>query len=129
MVSAITLIPVTAFRTIMGLIMGLAIQLALLQPLLSADSVSDRCAAAGCCDEMASCPCASNGDPEQKPAPIAPAQLDSKLSPPKARELDLLPLLIPPDTSEAVVAAASIPESHVGFAGVPLSVAFCTFVI
>jgi hypothetical protein len=38
-------------------------------------------------------------------------------------------LLILWEASQGVVATASIPESHVGFAGVPLSVAFCTFVI
>jgi hypothetical protein len=115
-------------RAMVRLIMGLTIQFALMQPMWSANPVS-HCAESSCCEGLPACPCASNDDPDQKPAPLAPAPVDLKLSAPKARELDLTALLILWETSQAVVATASIPESHGGFAGVPLSVAFCTFVI
>ncbi|MEO8614134.1 MAG: hypothetical protein ABI600_03255 [Luteolibacter sp.] len=55
--------------------------------------------------------------------------MDLKLSAPKARELDFLTLFFLTDSSETVPCIASFPESHCGFSGVPLSVAFCTFVI
>ena len=126
--SGVILTNVMALRTIVGLMMGLAIQLALMQPLLSGSEVS-HCAGSTCCEELASCPCANNDDAEKQPSPIAPAPVDSKLGAPRARHLDCSLLWIQPEVLEAEVGTTSIPASHLGFEGVPLSVAFCTFVI
>jgi len=124
---------VTVIKSIVGLFLGLVIQLSQIQPCAAADT-KPACpsVAAGthdCCGGKTSCPCANNSEQTPTPAPIIPAAADLKLSAPKARELDFLALLFLPEISEAVPATASIPESHVGFSGVPLSVAFCTFVI
>ena len=128
MASDVTHIHVSGIRTIIGLILGLAIQFALVQPSLATKPAS-HCAASSCCEELSSCPCASNDDAEQRPSPLAPAPVDLKLSPPKARELDFITLLKVLERAGPIAPPASIPESHVGFTGVPLSLAFCTFVI
>jgi len=82
-----------------------------------------------CCQGKTSCPCASESKQIPQQIPAAPAPVDLKLNAPKARELDFLTLFFLPETPEAVPVTASFPESRVGFTGVPLSVAFCSFVI
>ena len=120
-------------KSIVGLFLGLVIQLSQIQPCAAADTALSCPSVAAkvhdCCKGKSSCPCASKSERAPIPAPAIPAAVDLKLNVPKVREADFLALFFLPEISEAVPATASIPESHVGFSGVPLSVAFCTFVI
>ena len=124
---------VMTLKSIVGLFLGLVIQLSQVQACPATDSTPSCPAVAAsahdCCKEKTSCPCALESKKAPLPIPAAPAPVDLKLSAPKVRELDFLALFFLPKIPEAVPAIASFPESHVGFAGVPLSVAFCSFVI
>lgn len=129
----VTLITVTVLKSIVGLFLGLVIQLSQVQPCAAADSKLPCPSVAArvhdCCKGKASCPCMGKSEQAPMPVPAVPVSVDLKLNAPKARELDFLALFFLPEISEAVLATASIPESRSGFTGVPLSVAFCTFVI
>ena len=124
---------VTVLKSIVGLFLGLVIQLSQVQPCAAMDSQlpcpSVAASVHDCCKGKSSCPCAGRSEQAPTPAPAVPVSVDLKLNAPKARELDFLSLFFLPEISEAVPATASFPESHSGFSGVPLSVAFCTFVI
>ncbi len=81
-----------------------------------------------CCDPGKSCHCASQSESPAKPAPLAPAAPELKFA-----------FIAPPATDDsAAPAVASFPPrvltalgtgARAGYAGVPLSVAFCSFVI
>jgi hypothetical protein len=118
-------------RSIIALFMGLVIQLSQVQLSLAADTATtcgDHRQAMSCCDGLRSCPCASESHSDQKPAPLVPVTVDLKLLVSKGSEPYRLEALISPPTNAVV-----LPASHVdpwnGYAGVPLSVAFCRFVI
>ena len=118
-------------RSIVALFLGLLIQLSQVQSCLAAEPAKPCATKAHpgcCCDGMRSCPCAKDSDQNQKPAPLIPAALDLKLLISKTPGTHGLDALIPPPAA-AVVFTASSPKSRNGFAGVPLSVAFCRFVI
>ena len=128
-----TLIVVTLFKSIVGLFLGLVIQLSQVQPCAATDS-KQACPTAvaqvhSCCEGKTSCPCANNSEQAPRPVPAIPVSVDLKLHAPKGRELDFLTLFFLPISPVAVPATASFTESSSGFAGVPLSVAFCNFVI
>ncbi len=123
----------TVLKSIVGLFLGLVIQLSQVQPCQAAES-KHSCPPASahsrsCCEGKAACPCVSKGEQVPTPNPIAPPTVDLKLAAPKLREIDIFALFYLLEFSEAVPATASASESHSGFTGVPLSVAFCTFVI
>ena len=124
---------VMILKSIVGLFLVLVIQLSQVQACPATESNPSCPAVAAsahdCCKEKTSCPCVSERKQAPQPIPAAPAPVDLKLSAPKVRELDFLALFFLPKISEAVPATASFPESHRGFTGVPLSVAFCSFVI
>ena len=123
----------TVLKSIVGLFLGLVIQLSQVQPCSAADFKQPcptvKAHSHSCCEGKTACPCASKSEQAPTPIPIAPASVDLKLNAPKLRELDFLTLFFLPEFSEAVPATASVSQSHNGFTGVPLSVAFCTFVI
>ena len=129
--SNIALIPAMNFKAIIALLMGLVIQLSQVQTCLAATSIGAVGAEAHsmcCCEGLLSCPCASDRSPDQKPAPLIPAAADLKLlisKTPESSSLDA-PISIHP---AAVVATASRAEARSAYAGVPLAVAFCRFVI
>ncbi len=130
---AFTLISVPLLKFIFGLFLGLVIQFSQVQPCMGADSgqscptVAARVHA--CCEGKASCPCANNSQQTPTPVPAIPLSVDLKLNAPKARELDFLTLFFLPDFSDAMPGIVRFPESTIGFSGVPLAVAFCSFVI
>lgn len=120
-----------SFRLVIALFMGLFIQLSQVQT-FGAGLTDGPCAKAAqsmdCCEGLKSCHCAKDNDSDQKPAPLAVVELDLKLLFSKAPEAVSLATLIPP-TQHSVLVAASVYRIGGGFAGVPLSVAFCSFVI
>jgi hypothetical protein len=127
----IILTSVNASRAIIALLLALVIQWSQVLGCTAAGSANTCETSAtpmSCCDGHDSCPCVSESDPVQKPAPLAPATLDLKLL--VAKAVDLL------DTAAWISPASEIarviphhPEFRSGFAGVPLSVAYCSFVI
>lgn len=83
-----------------------------------------------CCGPAESCPCAKRSDPDRKPAPAIPAAVELK-----QLVLSLLPDSDPVTGIFAGPAGAALvvearPRCHIDhFAGVPLAVAFCSYLI
>lgn len=126
-----TLITAMSFRLVIALLMGLVIQLTQAPSYLATESTktcATRSQPAGCCEGFESCPCAGNTDPDQKPAPLIPATVGLKwlISPPPSANR-LAVVISPP--ADILTFSVSPTESRSGFAGVPLSVAFCSFII
>jgi hypothetical protein len=119
-------------KSIVGLLMGLVIQLSQVPSCLAWEAPT-ACAAqahpAGCCEGLESCPCAKNTDSAPKPAPLIPAEVDLKclISPAPAEANSQW---VTPAPADILAFSLSSTESRCGgFAGVPLSVAFCSFII
>lgn len=118
-------------KAVITLIFGLVFQLAQVLP---AASVATPCASHGtscaCCEGADSCPCAKNGESDQKPAPLSS---DSgsvlKLSAAKAGDTRISIESLAGNPPSATVVASPVAGPSGGFAGVRLSVAFCSFVI
>lgn len=113
------------------LILGLVFQLAQVLPgafvTMPCAPLADSCE---CCVGPDSCPCAENGEPEQKPAPLAPDSGSGlKLPVAKAGETRVSIESTEETHSSASKAASPIEGLLGGYAGVRLSVAFCSFVI
>lgn len=120
-----------SFKSIVALFMGLVIQLSQAQSCVVAVSVSPTGALARptcCCEGLQSCPCASDRGPEQKSAPLVPATVDLKCLVPQATGTNNHTAPLCPPTGAGVITAATR-EARWAYAGVPLSVAFCRFVI
>ncbi len=118
-------------KTFIALLMGLVIQLSQVQ-VRAAPEPSKSCATAGqrmgCCEGLKSCPCAKKSDPKEKPAPLIPASAELKLFVSKASvPVDFDTIYFPQSVHTRVRKSHSEPRN--GYAGVPLSVAFCSFVI
>lgn len=115
--------------SIFCLFLGLVIQLSPVQPCQEGD-VESKCVDVGmsCCSGLQSCPCAKESEPDQQPAPVFPPATDLKLLISKAPGTDHPAALIFPPEDVPDLAGTSV-ESGNGYAGVPLSVAFCSFVI
>ena len=122
---------VMGIRSIIALFMGLVIQLSQMQVCVATEPAKS-CATSGhrmgCCEGLESCPCAKKSDPSEKPAPLVPAAVDLKLFVSKASGPGCLDVIHFP-RSIRVLGSAARRESKTGYAGVPLSVAFCRFVI
>lgn len=119
-------------KAISALIMGLLLQWSVVAALPTAEP-ANACASAAapmtCCASAKSCPCLDKQDSSgEKPAPLAPSAPDLKL------------VFIEAPTTDDNVAATPLSELDsstpqvragptAGFPGVPLSVAFCSFVI
>lgn len=118
-------------KSIIALLMGLMIQLSQVPSCLASESTKTcgtQAHPAGCCEGLESCPCAENSDSTPKPAPLIPAAVDLKwLIPPAPAANECDPVASPP--ADVPTFCDSSTESRSGFAGVPLSVAFCSFVI
>lgn len=118
-------------KAIIALLMGLVIQLSQVQSCVAAIPAGPSEAEAHsmcCCDGLKSCPCASDRSGNEQPAPLIPATVDLKLLVAKAAGTNSFDVPVSP-RSATVVATASHPEARSAYAGVPLSVAFCRFVI
>jgi hypothetical protein len=119
-------------RMILALFMGLIIQWSQMHACLG-DSTYPKCAepssAMSCCKSIKSCHCAEDTNPEQKPAPVVVVSVDLKLLLSKPPENDRFVTVVCSRSSTSEETAISTPDWHAGFAGVPLSVAFCRFLI
>lgn len=114
-----------------ALIIGLAFQLAQIMPVAAAlgsscHSVAKSC----CCSDAQSCPCMNDGEPNQKPSP-SPIHSGNEVKIPVMKATDTLVSVVSDRkiSSFSNVEIPSLTEPFVGFAGVRLSVAFCSFVI
>jgi hypothetical protein len=118
-------------KAVITLILGLVFQLAQVLP---AAAVVSPCASHGtscaCCEGADSCPCAENGKSDQKPAPLVP---DSgsvlKLPAAKAGDTRVSIESFAGNHCSPTLAASRVAAPPNGYAGVSLSVAFCSFVI
>ena len=117
-------------RSIIALLMGLVIQLSQVQLSVAADTAESchREGGASCCDDRQSCPCVEEGDPGQKPAPSVPAGQDLKWLISRTTESNKLEIFTSPSADAGVFSAFCLDLKN-GYLGVPLSVAFCRFVI
>lgn len=118
-------------RAVIGLFLALVFQLAQVAPFLAASCASAAPAKeCGCCDKKQdACPCASNKTEHQRSTPIAPPapELKAQLALPSVN----------PVAPQMVLAEAAAPRGSpdsfrnpaAGYAGVPLAVAFCSFLI
>ena len=113
------------------LILGLLFQLAQVLPGAVASTpcapIAESC---GCCEGSNSCPCAENGEPSQKPAPLAPdfgggVKLPAAKADNTRVSVEFLREIHP--ITHPVACPLEGPPS--GYQGVRLSVAFCSFVI
>jgi hypothetical protein len=113
------------------LMLGLVFQLAQVLPgaAVTAPCASQE-AACACCEDQGSCPCMDNGKSEQKPAPLVP---DSgsvlKLPAAKAGDTRVSVESLAGNHPSPAVEASPVAGPSGGYAGVRLSVAFCSFVI
>lgn len=118
-------------RSIIALFMGLVLQWSQVQSCLATEA-RQPCAAQAhsmsCCEGLKTCPCAKESRDQPKPTPLLPASVELKLLLSKAPEPPRLGAFVaPPAAAMAVVATPALGWS--AYAGVPLSVAFCSFVI
>ena len=119
-------------RSIIALLMGLVLQLSQMQSCLAARP-EEPCPARThavkcCCGGLESCPCVKETRESETPTPQLPASVELKLSISEAPEVTLIaPPVSPPASAGGIVAIPALGRS--GYAGVPLSVAFCSFVI
>ena len=118
-------------KTAITLMLGLVFQLAQVLPgaVVTTPCASQE-AACTCCEDLGSCPCMDDGKQEQKPAPLVPDS-GSILKLPVARAGETrvgIESLGDTHPVSAVVASPGAGPSS-GYAGVRLSVAFCSFVI
>jgi hypothetical protein len=118
-------------KAVITLILGLVFQLAQVLP---GALVASPCASHGttcaCCAGQDSCPCAKSGESDHKPAPLVPDS-GSILKLPAARVGDARVSIesLAGNPSSPTVAASPVAGLSNGYAGVRLSVAFCSFVI
>ena len=84
--------------------------------------------ATSCCGGPQSCPCIDTDDTSQKPAPVLPATSDLKFTFLALSGADVTsgPAAAPP---HLVLHTNPVAGIRAGYSGVPLNVAFCSFVI
>jgi hypothetical protein len=123
-----TLTSVVAVKSIIVLLMGLVLQLSQAKPCLATQTTQACAADMSCCGDAESCPCASESRGNEKPAPLLPASVDLKVFLSKAPEAPVLETRLSPAAKSRVAMVSPAPFRS-GYAGVPLSVAFCRFVI
>ena len=118
-------------KSIVGLFLGIVLLLSQVQLCPAREIARPNCemiAASSCCSGKSVCAC-SHDEGKKAPLPAVPAAIDLKFTAPKARELDdfARPQLLAAVQMSVVFRAQN--EVRSGFAGVPFSVAFCSFVI
>ncbi len=117
-----------ALKSIIVLFMGLVLQLSQARACLATQTEHACVANMSCCEDLDSCPCASESRENEKPAPLLPAGVDLKVILSKAPEAPAPETRLSPAAGSRV-ALVSPALFRNGYAGVPLSVAFCRFVI
>jgi hypothetical protein len=118
-------------KIVITLILGLVFQLAQVLPGAAVSaSCTPQAESCDCCAGLDSCPCAETGEPNQKPAPLVP-DTGGVLKLPAVRSTGTHVSADPVREVLTSATAAVLPptESPAGYAGIRLSVAFCTFVI
>ena len=118
-------------KAVITVILGLIFQLAQALP---AATFTSPCASHGttctCCESADSCPCAKSGESDQKPAPALPESGNVlKLSAAKADDNQVSIESLAGNHPSPTLATSQVSVPSSGYAGVPLSVAFCLFVI
>jgi len=120
-------------KTITAFCAGMLLQLSQIGSCLPAISFetavsSGAVCASSCCEEMESCPCFETGGQDERPAPLVPAPTDLKGQLAKSPERATLVNVDSParQTPPTAAVVRNVPR---GYLGVPLSVAFCSFVI
>jgi len=118
-------------RAFSALLVGLVIQLSQVPSCLAATAPergAAHCQAMSCCKDLKSCPCEAENEQAPKPAPLVPEPVGFKGWVP--------PVPMPHEQgfdasvhAQVALFCATQIEPHAGFTGVPLSVAFCRFVI
>ncbi len=116
-----------AIKSIIALIMGLVIQLSQAQLFAQADCFTPV-HEMNCCAGMKSCPCAGESDSNSKQHPIAQVEVDLKLLISKSEESSQSTAKLEVMTADVLATSTEL-RAPSGFAGVTLSVAFCTFLI
>lgn len=118
-------------RSIVGLLLGLVLQISLVVP-AGAFVEKERCDMAGtcsCCEGGASCPCMTDSKGDEEPAgPVAPPARPLKVDavvPPEV--ISLRSVIVPDEGPRALPYLA--PRMVVGYPGVGLSISFCRLVI
>jgi hypothetical protein len=118
-------------KAVITLTLGLVFQLAQVLP---GAAIASPCApqesSCACCAGPDSCHCADHGEPEQKPAPLSSVS-GSILKSPAAKTGDTRVSIesLPGNHPSPTAAAYPAEGASSGYAGVRLSVAFCSFVI
>ena len=115
-------------KSVIALLLGLVIQLAQVPLCFALESAAPQTPSVCCCTGSDSCPCVSESEPPPRPEPLVSVALDLKwlisqgsaCCRPGPRNVPSTDLTAPP---------VSLPESHRGYPGVPLSVAFCCYII
>lgn len=117
-------------KAVIALFLGLVIQLSQVQAGLAAavSACGDMGKPMSCCQGPKSCPCVSETDRDQKPAPLIPSAGELKWFVSKSPEPDRFIAVLPAPGKPALPATRT-GDAFAGYAGVPLSVAFCSFVI
>lgn len=117
-------------KSIIALFVGLVVQFSHAQSALAtgAERSCGGSESMSCCAEFQSCPCADSGNSDQKSPPLAPASADLKWLVAKLAEREVTEVLIEFPAIVVGPSATSL-EFSSGYLGVPLSVAFCRFVI
>lgn len=127
-IQRVTLTHVFVLKSIVGLFLGLVLQLSQAHPYLATQTQRACVAEMSCCEDLDSCPCLSESRNDQKPSPLLPTNADLKIL--LSGTSEALPLETQPSpTGKLRVASASTGPCRTGYAGVPLSVAFCSFII
>jgi hypothetical protein len=118
-------------RTAIAIILGLLMQWAQVASYAAVTECGQGAAAIHCdgCEAMASCPCATEGDPGPEPAPVPVLPNSLKLPVARLVETQVEPkaALVLPIPRWVVSRAVAGPMT--GYAGVSRSVAFCSFII
>ncbi|NQX00473.1 hypothetical protein HQ447_07415 [bacterium] len=120
-----------ALKSIIALFLGLVLQLSQFQACLNtrdAESCGGDGFSVSCCDGLDSCPCASQRDSDPKPAPLAAAGTELKWLVARPLETKDFAAVACPIGNPAIPRGCLL-EVRSAYAGVPLSVAFCRFVI
>jgi hypothetical protein len=123
---------VVNIRVVIALCLGLLFQLFLLGGARPLQESSEFCCgdsqSMDCCADLDFCPCLEEGDSKQTPTPLIPAGLDLKLGLAQAPG-ENCPVAMIQSAGDVVIPSKFCLGARHGFLGVPVSVAFCRFVI
>lgn len=129
--SSINLNLFMGIRTIIAIFMGLVLQISQVQSCLGAEilnSSGKNSCKMSCCEAIQSCPCAKECDSNQTPVPAIPVSVDLKSHLTKSPDPSRIPHFTVPSVHTVALRCATNFTLTI-YAGVPLSVAICRFII